>query len=359
MFNYNHYVPLLKGKRGEFNALAQLSHKVKSLITPFIDVPRVSRSDEEEIDVHLMKIVNNLKLSWGTENPIFIDLADIDLTQRTADGSHPVKYLFGLLRAASIRAIPCTGPIDRDSDYNNAIATVLKEDNSGICIRILYEDMDSIEELSEAINDLLGLLTITRQDVHLLLDFKDIRNGDIAKLARKAVRIINNLHNIASWKTLTMAASGYPDSLSSVKGDSTAEINRLEFLLWGSVISDKTVKRHPSFGDYGIVHPILLELDPRTMRSSAKIRYTLNDRWLIIKGHSLKKEPKFKQYHNLSGQLANKKEFIGAHYSWGDDYIAKCAMKTVTSGNLETWVKVDTNHHLTFVSEQIANTVLP
>lgn len=358
MFNYNHYVPLLKGKRGEFGALAKLSQKVKPLITPFIDVPRVSRNDDEGADIHLIKIVNNIKTSWGTENTVFVDLADIDLTQRTADGTHPVIYLFGLSRAAAIRAIPCTG-LDRDSDYNNAIATVLKEDNSGVCIRVVYEDMDSsIEELSNAINDLLGVLAIPLKDVHLLLDFKDIRNSDIAKLTRKAVRIIDNLPDIASWKTLTIAASGYPDSLSSVKGDSTAEINRLEFLLWRSVIADKTLKRRPSFGDYGIVHPILLDLDPITMRSSAKIRYTLGEKWLVVKGHSLKKEPKFKQYHNLSDQLITMKEFIGSHFCWGDEYVTKCAIRTVGSGNLETWVKVDTNHHLTFVAEQIANTAL-
>lgn len=358
MFNYNHYVPFLKGKRGEFNALAQLSHKVKPLITPFIDVPRVSRNDDEGIETHLLKIVNNLKISWGTENPIFIDLADIDLTQRTADGSHPVKYLFGLLRAASIRAIPCTG-LDRDTDYNDAIAKVLKEDHGGVCVRVLSDGMDNIEKLNDILSDLFKVLAIPHKDVHLLLDFKDIRSSDIAKLTRKVVRIIDQLHKIASWRTLTIVASGFPDSLSSVKADSTAEINRIEFLLWRAVITDKTLKRHPSFGDYGIVHPILLDIDPRTMRSSAKIRYTLNDKWLVVKGHSLKKEPKFKQYHDLSIRLTNKKEFIGSHFCWGDDYVTKCAIRTVGSGNLETWVKVDTNHHLTFVSEQIANTVLP
>ncbi len=357
MFNYNHYVPLLKGKRGEFGALANLSQKVKPLITPFIDVPRVSRNDDERINVHLMKIVNNIKTSWGTQNSIFIDLADIDLTQRTDDGTHPVIYLFGLLRAALIKAIPCTG-LDRDTDYNDAIAKVLKEDNEGVCVRVLHEDMDDIEDLSKGLNGLLKVLDITHKDVHLLLDFKDIRNIDIAKLARKAIRIIEQLHKIASWGTLTIAASGFPDSLSSVKADSTTEINRMEFLLWRSIITDKTLKRRPSFGDYGIVHPILLDLDPRTMRSSAKIRYTLNEKWLVIKGHSLKKEPKFKQYHDLSNRLIKKKEFIGSHFCWGDDYVTKCAIRTAGSGNLETWVKVDTNHHLTFVSEQIAKTAL-
>lgn len=41
----------------------------------------------------------------------------------------------------------------------------------------------------------------------------------------------------------------------------------------------------------------------------------------------------------------------------GDEYIAKCADGNVSSGNLETWIRVDTIHHLTLVSDQIANTV--
>ena len=42
------------------------------------------------------------------------------------------------------------------------------------------------------------------------------------------------------------------------------------------------------FGDYAIAHPIPTELDPRTMRMSASIRYTTSDEWLILKGRNVR-----------------------------------------------------------------------
>jgi hypothetical protein len=169
--------------------------------------------------------------------------------------------------------------------------------------------------------------------------------------------LINRLPNISKWQTLTLAASGYPQDLSDMKRHSVFKIIRTEFALWRLVIAaSKQLQRIPSFGDYGIVHPSPPELDPRTMNASAKIRYTLDEDWLILKGASLKKHPKkFDQYHDLSKNLMEMPEFMGAPFSEGDEYIEKCASFSVGSGSLTTWVWVDMTHHLTFVSQQIAN----
>jgi hypothetical protein len=40
MFGYKHYVPILKGKDGEFRALEHLTPKIRRNLTPFIDIPR-------------------------------------------------------------------------------------------------------------------------------------------------------------------------------------------------------------------------------------------------------------------------------------------------------------------------------
>ena len=103
------------------------------------------------------------------------------------------------------------------------------------------------------------------------------------------------------------------------------------------------------------MHPDLLELDPRTMKPTAKIRYTLDDHWLIVKGHSLATPPKYGQFHSLARKLIRQREYMGPAFSWGDNYAAECAKGKATSGNLAKWVKVDTNHHLTFVAHQIAS----
>ncbi len=61
MFGYKHYVPVLKGKEGEFRALAHLPPNAKDRLTPFIDIPRreldrKTNQPKESIDVYLEKI---------------------------------------------------------------------------------------------------------------------------------------------------------------------------------------------------------------------------------------------------------------------------------------------------------------
>lgn len=77
MFQFKHYVPILKGKMGEFGALQHLAVEVKDALSPFIDVPRVpldfpSRTPKYPLEAHLKKIAGKIKSSWGKSRPFFI-----------------------------------------------------------------------------------------------------------------------------------------------------------------------------------------------------------------------------------------------------------------------------------------------
>jgi hypothetical protein len=109
------------------------------------------------------------------------------------------------------------------------------------------------------------------------------------------------------------------------------------------------------FGDYAISHPVQKELDPRTMRMSASIRYTTQENWLVVKGRNVRQYG-FDQYFELCKTLVKRPEFSGKDYSWGDNYIADCAAGRTGPGNATTWRKVGTNHHLTVVEQEIAST---
>lgn len=364
MFRYNHYVPILKGKAGEFDALAHLYSKTRPHLTPLIDVPRILLDKEgvptKVLDKHLLHVARRIKNCWGNIKPIFIDIADIKLTDRTVEGDHPLSCIFKHLRRASIQAIPVTGT-DRDDAYYKTTKEIIQKDTRGVCVRVLNDgEMDDVPDLNKRLDELLQSLNISRNDSHLLLDFKDIRNNDIEKIKRKVIRIINELSGISDWRTLIVAASCYPDSLPSsiVERDKSCMIERKELILWKSIISNSNKpKRIPSFGDYGVVNPVSLDTNLKTAKSNAKIRYTVVKDWLIVKGHNVKEDPK--QYYELAKRLFISKEYVGPQFSWGDNFIAKCAERSVECGYLQRWVTVDTNHHLTFVSEEIANTVLP
>lgn len=357
MFKYNYYIPILKGKQGEFRALRDLSEKTKQKFIPLICVPPPKKSLEK----HLNNIADKITTLWGYKRPFFLDLFALKLTERTSSGTHPLNYIFQRMKKSRLFApfaIPTTG-LDRDDAYNSAVVDIISKDKRGVCIRLLEQYMIDAVELNDKLNELLEKLKISKKEANLLFDFRAICMEDVRDTADTAIKIINELPNISEWQTLTIAASGFPETLSEIRRDSIIKLPRAELALWQLIIAQsKRLPRIPSYGDYGIVHPNHLVLDPRRINPSAKIRYTLDEEWLVLKGQSLRKHSKkYKQYHGLSQGLVDRDEFMGASFSKGDEYIAKCADGNVSSGNLETWIRVDTIHHLTLVSDQIANTV--
>jgi hypothetical protein len=87
---------------------------------------------------------------------------------------------------------------------------------------------------------------------------------------------------------------------------------------------------------------------------SASIRYTTPESWLIVKGRNVNQYG-FEQYYDLCKQLIGRPEYVGPEFSWGDEFIWKCAQETAGTGNATTWRKVGVNHHLTLVARQLSN----
>src|SRR5947207_11870660 len=78
MFDHTHYVPILKGKEGEYQALSELTPTIKSKLTPLIEPIPIPYDFANEIpaktvDEHLENFVSKIVLNWGLD-PIFFDL---------------------------------------------------------------------------------------------------------------------------------------------------------------------------------------------------------------------------------------------------------------------------------------------
>lgn len=383
MFGDKHYIPILKGKEGEFNGLSMLNKLTKKTVTPLIDVPPYidetaetkadvpstvqlfdslpppPKNPKKSLDNHLKKVADRLWYSWGWEAPIFVDLFKLDPKSRTIDGLHPIKFIFNCLRSNNIQAIPTTNLIlESCEDYNQAVAEVIKEDKRGVCIRIWEEDLEVPEDLEKKINKLLSILSISPNNSHIILDFKEIKVAEINNIAQKAINAINNLPNISEWKSLTLAGSGIPESFSSIKPDEIRMFPRSEYMLWTIVRNEyENLARLPSFGDYSIVHPNFKEFNKGFKAGAPKIRYTLDLSWLVLKGKLNDDTNKSsKQYHDMSRTLVNRDEFRGPKFSWGDKYIKDSSESgTKKRAGSTTWVAVGTNQHISQVANQLSS----
>ena len=357
-----YYLPILKARRGELKALSQLHASTKGSLTPLIDIPRKDLDKEngsaiKNLESHIAEVVKKIRLAWGNEFPFYIDTHDIDLSERISNGTHPMNYLMNHLRNLGLKAIPTTD-LARDESYHFAIAKEIAKDQRGNLIRIYEEDMININELHSNLTNMLKILRQTPEDTHILLDFKSILGKEPYEIVSIAIDIINELPNVTRWRSLSMAASGMPQTLSEkVKPGERGIIKRTEFEAFKTVLlNGNKLKRTPNFGDYAIVHPTHRPYKQQAISIAPSIRYTTSEEWLILRGVSTKKHPKkMGQYHELSEELIKHPEFQGSDFCYGDREITRISNNIGSPGIPNIWVGIGCNHHMTYIVQQLKN----
>jgi len=365
VFGPRHYVPILKGKRGEYTALEKIQTVDEDLFTPLIEIPFISQHASEanqNVKKHLDKHAGTAKKpgyipkAWGTRRRLMLDLGLMDPAARAPGGIHPVEYLGNQLAGLGVLAVPVFG-FERNQDFWNAVKSRVQADNLGVCFR-LSASAGSIPPPPKAEFDrALTFLGLKPADCDIVLDFEAILPKNAGSIALAAIGAINTLPYVQNWRTLTVAATAFPENMTAAKisANSKATRSREEWTMWKTLLASSPT-REPAFGDYAIAHPDIPDIDPKLMFSmmSANIRYTTDDEWLIVRGTQVQKAGN-RQYRTLAQNLVADHHFKGRAFSWGDQYVDDCARGNASPGSAEKWRSVGTNHHVTLVSRQVAN----
>lgn len=354
MFGNRHYVPILKSKAAEFDALGDLAADVRSFITPLVDVIPPSwdwTNDRPERTVaeHVERVAPRIASSWP-RSPIFIDLNYLDEAD-AAGTAAAVTQLFALLRELGVQTIPVTG-LGRSEGYQTALRAVVSEDTRGACLRLDDADFDDLSALQGRIETLLGQLELVHEETHIIVDLRAVEPESENFARQAAASILRALPSPERWATLTLAASGFPENLGRFGPDTLNTVARVEWSIWSTL---GEMPRKPAFGDYGIDHAVLgEEVDPRIMLMSANLRYATDTSWLVFKGRNTRHHG-HEQFRALCAQMVARPECQPADYSWGDNYIRECAAGRGGTGGGRQWRRIGYSHHLTHVARQIAS----
>ncbi len=355
MFNHRHYVPILKWKMGEYQALSRLTDPVKDRLTPLLEIPPVgfdheTGQDRESADAHLGDFGRRLKSKWQAR-PCFVDLKWLPAHTRMAGGGHCVEAVFAASRAENCVTIPVVS-FASDPAFIASVATIIRIDRRGVCLRVGMLDFDR-PALSADIEVLLRRLGVTWAETDLVVDFGTPNFIPYAAFVRTVPTLLGLLPSINRWRTVTLAGTSYPQSVAALAPPFQI-IPRHEWVAYRTFVGMLgRESRIPTFGDYGVAHPDLVELDMRMIKPFAKLRYTIDDAWHVGRGTPVRTHG-FGQYQQMCQTLVAQHYFSGAGFSAGDAHIAGCAAGTVATGNLSTWVWVSTNRHLTKVVADLA-----
>jgi hypothetical protein len=225
---------------------------------------------------------------------------------------------------------------------------------SPVLFRLDLEDLDDPESTVEEVLSLSRAAKINPDQLILLADFRSLHGATGALMRTRLSELSNFVEACLSAGKLgrvAFAGSSMPKTVVEVPEDGSAQIRRNEYVLLLEA-SHAFGPDSIAFGDYGVVYPDFSIKAPAP-HANAKIRYARGDSHTVFRGHSLKREPKYGQYRNLAAQVLASTAYMGRDYSFGDDYIWRCANNESGTGSLGTWVEVDMNHHLVQTNQML------
>lgn len=358
MLNSNHYIPILKWKRAEQGALKALTEKHKQYMTPLIQfvMPKSKPQEKledavEKFEEQALQIPARVMEVWGS-SPIFVDVSLLFTTPLKVKSLGDISRGGHELGGVFIPVIH----LNDDQEIKQAAYSLAKENDSGLCLRLICSDFSDPKRLEEALANLLSSSGLREKDIDLMVDIKETEKT--TDKYTKYLLLSQDISNLPKWRAFIFAGGSFPENLSECKIDEENLLPRIDWKSWREHIDSKKLKRNPAFSDYAIQHPIYKETS-QFFHPTSSIKYTLENEWLIMKG----KKQKFDLYLASAATLIKDKRFYGENFSDGDKYIAEKAKHFEAyikkpaikgTGSTETWLKAGINHHLTLVAHQVS-----
>ena len=341
-FGPQHYVPVLKVKRGEKQALASISPGLQQYVVPLLEI--VKRTDKTLPD-HLTNGFSRLAQCLSGYSRCLLDVQELE-----PDGQAGAAESFNRASAEGITFTPVTG-ISRSADVYPAVALA---DTNGIALRLTDSDFQT-GQLATDLNYFLSTNSILPSSVDLIVDLGDV--GDLIPpgIIQKTMDFLTNVPSKNQWRTLTVAGSAFPLSMAVVDRNSSKLVPRADWVAWRDGLYSRraALERLPTYSDCAIQHPIGVEgFDPRFMRASPTMRYTLDNDWLLVKGESARVTPASNQFPTLATQLVYgslQNFYRGAQHCAGCRMIQDSANGVPRLGSPEIWRRIGTIHHITTV----------
>ncbi len=341
------YTPIQKSKAGESKAVIRLDRQTRSDIIPFFDILALKPDLENGVPVHqhLEKQAINVAAAWNGRGPCYVDLFDVVPSARGYDSAHPVSIVYDKLAFDRVEAIPVVG-LERDVAYKLAIRRVVTQGVEAVAVRLGDEDMQLPSALNQRIAALVGEVGAARLPLHIFMDFRSIANVPSDILQARVDRAMTEIRKVRPARVV-FAASAIVADMGGFKRNSVNNVVRRDLLEW-RLISE----RHPevAFADYGVIHPDYLDIDPKVIRPSGKIRYACDDKWIVVKGIKWLRDTK--QHRGLAMMLSKEEAFRGAD-CWGTESIVSAVSGGHAYRRLEDWVTIDMNTHITHTVRQL------
>lgn len=322
------YVPILKWKQGEWQALGGLPPEAADQIIPLMELTpstEAAASPEE----HVRNRVLSLSRRWSSEA-----FADVNLLEE--HDAVPPAEAFSWLQDATSTTDLVLIPTTALSDPAMAEAAADAATAVGrLCLRLLRRDM-LLMDIDQRVADALSRSDLDESAVDVVVDLQD----QVDEL--EGLSMVQRLPRLRAWRSVALAGGEF----SRPQGSGRSSVAR-EHLSVARAVDRQVSERTILYADYGPLEAIYAHITGY-VEVVPQIVYTTNDAWLVERGRIVSRYG-WEQTQELAARIAADPAFAGAAFSPGDQWISDRAAGAGGHGNSMKLTEVKVSHHITHV----------
>lgn len=340
----NKYIPFLKLKRNEIQAIRALDANLKRQISVFFEIPRSSDPYSVDYDKQVYNAAKSVEKNCCGIKEIYLDTLDIP-----SDAKEDLYDLaIDTFNRVGMTPIPVIG-IDRTQKHVDA---ALKNDPNVICLRILPNDFCSFELFITELAEILDVKYFTK-NFDIVYDLRYCSDSNENIISQQIVDFHSKAINAFIIRRVIITGSSIPPFIGQIlQTESDTIQDRKEIKIFNQ-IATKIERTDLYFGDYAITTPIFVdpEIQPELFQNviTPRIIYSFDNSHFIIRGGALKTHPRKRTQYNDFCYIIYQQPFFRGNHSWGDDYIESAATDDHISITPSTIIKPATNSHITYM----------
>ncbi|MEU8954519.1 hypothetical protein AB0C93_09455 [Streptomyces sp. NPDC048518] len=343
------YVPILKGRAGEFYALDHASASVQQRIRPIMEIVPADRVRDllETFCDHVMNYVpNNMVLT-------------VDC------GALPhVRVLEGDIGGPVVRVSESLGYRDRPmcpvfrfldgQELLSEVADAAADHGQGACLRISTA-WDAVKVIPDGgqVRELLASVRLDPGEIDVLVDAGPVMSRTRERLRARVMEVLEWLSRWP-WRSLCLASGAFPPNLTGFPRGTATRVVREDARLWLEVVENWQGPQL-EFGDFGVTNP---RMPPKSHGTPhPNMRYTTETDWQVFVYRKKLREGN-DAFFDLSKDLVDSPYWpaSGAATSWGDERLQDCAQRRrEKAGGATEWRAWATSHHLAVVTSRLAS----
>ena len=268
------YVPALRWRLGEYQALFGLAATAKARTVPFITIPEAefdfeTREPKKSVQEHIHPFAACFKAKWG-QRPAWIGVHPGIANRPMGDGRDIPAYVFEALRAFQANAVPAI-PLDPAAPVVASVGTIIATDGLGVALAIRLEDLMKSDTRTR-IDGLATFLGMAIDEVDLVVDLGAPNFEPYDTFANALIAAMQRLGDLHAFRNFVVIGTAIPETLKDVaKG--ADQIPRHDWLFYRALLARMPARmRQPNYGDCTIVHPEFRALDMRRIKPAGQAR---------------------------------------------------------------------------------------